>query len=93
MGVRECFGRLYGPDLLDCFKTGPDYYARLLADAGVAPANALVVDDSPQALAWAAATGARTVLVGGAAPTRDGQAEQIDSLAKLPALLHQRTAS
>jgi HAD superfamily hydrolase (TIGR01509 family) len=93
MGVRECFGRLYGPDLLDCFKTGPDYYARLLADAGVAPANALVVDDSPQALAWAAKAGARTVLVGGAAPTRDGQTEQIDSLAKLPALLHQRTAS
>src|SRR5690348_2882262 len=28
MGVRECFGRLYGPDLLDCFKTGPEYYAR-----------------------------------------------------------------
>ncbi|MGN6361396.1 MAG: HAD family hydrolase [Thermomicrobiales bacterium] len=93
MGVRECFDRLYGPDLLDCFKTGPEYYARLLADAGVAPADALIVDDSPLALGWAAEVGARTVLVGGTALALDGQMQRIGSLVDLPALLHQRVAS
>ncbi len=47
MGVRDCFGRLYGPDLIDTFKVGPEFYTRLLADASVAPAEALVVDDNP----------------------------------------------
>ncbi len=64
MGVRDCFDRLYGPDLIATFKSGPAYYERLLADAGVSPGCALVVDDSPKAIAWAAAVGARTVLVG-----------------------------
>jgi HAD superfamily hydrolase (TIGR01509 family) len=93
MGVRACFGRLYGPDLLDCFKTGPEYYARLLADAGVAPTDALIVDDSPQVLGWAAEVGARTVLVGGTGQPLDGQTQRIGSLAELPALLHQLTVS
>lgn len=64
MGVRDAFDRLYGPDLLGAFKDGPTYYARLLADSGVAPENALVVDDSPKVIAWAASQGIRTVLVG-----------------------------
>ena len=32
MGLRACFERLYGPDLIDTHKAGPEYYARLLAD-------------------------------------------------------------
>ena len=63
MGVRECFGRLYGSDLIDAFKAGPEFYERIFADATVAPSDAVVVDDSPEALGWAAQTGARTVLV------------------------------
>ena len=68
MGVRDCFGRLYGPDLVRTLKEGPAYYARILADAGVNPARALVVDDTPRSLRWAAEAGARTLLVG--QPTR-----------------------
>ena len=67
MGVRECFGRLYGPDLVNTLKYAPEgtaYYTRIFADAGVAPVDALVVDDSPAALRWAADAGARTALVG-----------------------------
>ncbi len=64
MGVRGCFGRLYGADLLNTFKEGPEYFARLFADVGVPPITALVIDDSPDALAWAAHVGARTLLVG-----------------------------
>jgi hypothetical protein len=37
MGVRHCFGRLYGADLINTFKEGPEYYARLFADVGVQP--------------------------------------------------------
>ena len=84
MGVHECFGRLYGPDLLDTCKAGPRYYTRLLADAGVAPAAALVVDDSPSALTWAAASGARPVLVGRAPCPDLAPTLRIDSLAELP---------
>ena len=87
MGVRDCFHRLYGPDLIDTFTVGPSYYERLLADAAVAPADALVVDDSRQALAWAAQVGARTVLVGTPSPLVAGPPYGIASLANLPALI------
>ncbi len=87
MGVRACFGRLYGPDLIDAFKTGPAYYERLLADAGVASAEALIVDDSPLAVSWAMQAGARAVLVG-AAPDADVAASaHIGALAELPQAL------
>lgn len=93
MGVRECFGRLYGPDLIDTFKTGPAYYARLLADVDVAPADAVVVDDSLDALAWAAEVGAHPVRVG-APSSGDGAATCcIPSLTTLPALLAQMEQS
>lgn len=85
MGVGDCFGRLYGPDLIETFKNGPDYYARILADLGLPAAEALFLDDSPRALAWAATTGARTLLVGERADT--GGFEQIGRLAELPAWL------
>jgi FMN phosphatase YigB (HAD superfamily) len=62
-GVLDCFGRLYGPDLVDTLKSGPDYYERIFADAGVSPADALVIDDSYVALSWAVQVGARTVLI------------------------------
>jgi HAD superfamily hydrolase (TIGR01509 family) len=87
MGVRDCFGQLYGPDLLGVFKDGPRFYARVFADAGVAAADALVVDDNPQVTGWAAQVGAQTVLVRrGTAPT--GRYDHhLPSLAELPALV------
>lgn len=66
MGVRDCFVRLYGPDLIDVLKAGPVYYERLFADAEVDPSDAIVVDDSRIALSWAEKVGVRTVLVAGA---------------------------
>lgn len=91
-GLRDCFGRLYGPDLIDTFKDGPAYYARLLADAGVAPADALVVDDSPRAVAWAGEVGTRAVLVGRAPPGASTTA-CIGGLAELPALVERLAAT
>jgi phosphoglycolate phosphatase-like HAD superfamily hydrolase len=62
--VRECFaGPLYGPDVVNTPKEGPRYYTRIFADAGVDPCDAIVVDDFPDALAWARAAGARTAWV------------------------------
>lgn len=89
MGIRACFGRLYGPDLIDTFKSSSAYYARLLADTGVAAADAVVVDDSPTALAWVAEVGARPIRVGAPASAEGATTACITSLTALPALLAQ----
>lgn len=81
MGVRACFGRLYGPDLIDTFKVGPRYYERIFA------ADALVVDDNPGPLAWAAQVGAQTILVTNSPYPETGTTRHIGSLAELPAIL------
>lgn len=84
MGIRECIGRLYGPDLIGAFKVSPDYYTRILAAERLAPGDALFLDDSPKALGWAREAGARTLLVG----TQDADGlERIASLAELPGWL------
>lgn len=88
MGVRHCFGQLYGADLLDTFKEGPVYYRRLFADLQITPADTLVVDDRPDAIAWARSLGASTVLVG-SAKGADSDTMCIGSLAELPGLLQQ----
>jgi HAD superfamily hydrolase (TIGR01509 family) len=80
LGLQDCFGRLYGPDLINTHKNGPAYYQRLLADLGLPPHWALFVDDSPKALSWAAQAGPRTMLVG---RREDAAFQQIGSLAEL----------
>ena len=69
IGGRELFDRVYGSDLVNTWKFGPDYYRAVLADSGVDPSGAAVVDDSPQALAWARECGLRGFLV----ERRDGE--------------------
>jgi HAD superfamily hydrolase (TIGR01509 family) len=98
MGVKHCFGQVYGADLINTLKDGPTYYARLFADLGISPAAAVVVDDNVEALAWAAQTGATTVLVAAAsaadsvATTRSEGSGRIGSLADLPGLLQRSYA-
>jgi len=88
MGVRDYFGQLYGPDLINMPKAGPAYYERAFAFAGVAPADAVVVDDSALAISWATAVGARTVLVDGDG-VHDGAAGlRVTGLSQLPAVLN-----
>jgi phosphoglycolate phosphatase-like HAD superfamily hydrolase len=87
MGVRDCFGRLYGPDLVETFKDGSRYYERIFADAGVEPGDALVVDDNATAAGWAAAAGARTALIGATAGAGAGPSLRLGSLAELPTAL------
>lgn len=88
MGVRACFGQLYGTDLINTLKATPAYYERLFADIGIAPRDALIVDDSPGPLAWARDCGALTVLVTAERGTVDGF-HCIHSLADLPDFIQQ----
>jgi HAD superfamily hydrolase (TIGR01509 family) len=69
VGGRDLFDRVYGSDLVNTWKFGPDYYRAVLADSGVDPARAAVIDDSPQALEWARECGLRGFLV----ERRDGE--------------------
>jgi len=69
MGVRGCFVGLYGADLVDTAKASKLFYERVFVHAGIPPDDAVVVDDSEQALDWAADAGARTVLCRTQAPT------------------------
>ncbi|MEO8972240.1 MAG: hypothetical protein ABI406_11655 [Ktedonobacteraceae bacterium] len=77
-----------GSDLLQLFKEVPEYYSRLFADLQIAPAEALIVDDSIGALSWTSELGANTVCVGAARETSNGTMS-ISSLAELPTLLQQ----
>ena len=63
IGGRDLFDRVYGSDVVNTWKFGPGYYRAVLADSGVDPARAAVVDDSPEALAWARECGLRGFLV------------------------------
>lgn len=84
MGVRDCFGRLYGPDLIDTFKDGPAYYERIFAHAGIDPTSALIVDDNLFAVKWATQVGARAILVSNEPRTDSAAIQCIGSLADLP---------
>lgn len=81
MGIRDYFGeRLYGPDLLGVLKSGVWYYEALFGDAGIDAADALVIDDSPNAVAWAREVGAQALHVG----------TELSRLADLPEWLSRR---
>jgi phosphoglycolate phosphatase-like HAD superfamily hydrolase len=88
MGVRSCFGeRLYGPDLIGAAKTSRRFHERAFADASIDAKNALVVDDFPDAIRWATAAGATTVLVARDGADASGAGAVIGSLAELPAIV------
>jgi len=86
MGVRDRFGTLYGPDLVNAAKASPRYYARVFSHAGLRPEEALVVDDGEQVLEWAASLGARTVLCRPNPPT-SARHYHVTSLARFSELL------
>ena len=91
LGVRDLFTeRLYGPDLMRTLKERPEFYDQIFADAGVEPADTLVVDDSPQPLQRAAEAGAATVLVSAKTARGGGTHTTIVSLADLPSVLKRK---
>jgi hypothetical protein len=72
---------------LQVSKGGPEYYARVLADAGVSPADSLFVDDQPSSIGWAVEVGARAVLVSAGQAPNTPAVLVIPSLADLPKAL------
>jgi FMN phosphatase YigB (HAD superfamily) len=89
MDVRQCFSTLYGPDLIHTSKTSPRYYERIFAQVGIAPREALVVDDTETVLDWAADIGARTVLCR-SQPPHSRRHGHVHALAELSELLSQK---
>jgi len=87
MDVRPLFDGLYGPDVVNTWKTGPLYYERIFAHSGVAPSTALVVDDKAMCAEWAMEAGASAVRVAAHAPKSPADYPVIRGLAELPALL------
>jgi FMN phosphatase YigB (HAD superfamily) len=63
IGARDLFDRVYGSDIVNTWKFGPEYYRAVLADSGVDADRAAVVDDLPAALSWARECGLRGFLV------------------------------
>jgi FMN phosphatase YigB (HAD superfamily) len=61
--ARDLFDRVYGSDLLNVWKSSAAYYRAILADTGVDPRSAVVIDDSERAIGWAGECGLRGVLV------------------------------
>jgi beta-phosphoglucomutase-like phosphatase (HAD superfamily) len=87
VGLTGVFKTLYGADLVEHPKSGPGYYERIFAHAGVDPSTALVLDDKLACLSWAREAGARTILVSGARMKYEGVEATISSLAELPGLI------
>jgi beta-phosphoglucomutase-like phosphatase (HAD superfamily) len=87
MGIGQVFQNLYGPDLVNWPKSGPEFYRRIFADAGVDSASALVVESSTRGIEWACEAGAQAVHVTSeeaAAPEAD---LALPALGELPLLL------
>ncbi len=82
-GIRGRFERLYGRDLIQQVKSGPEFYGKIFEDSGVNPAVSLVLDDSEKSLDWAASHEAQTLLVG----SKSERHRSIGALAELPAML------
>lgn len=81
-GVRELFRTLYGSDIVNTWKLGPQFYSAILAHAGIPPGDAVMVDDSRRAVDWARASGMRALLLG-----RDGSASGPDVIRSLADLI------
>ena len=84
IGARDLFDRVYGSDLVNTWKFGPEYYRAILSDTGVNADHAAVVDDSPQAVSWARECGLRAFLVArrGSEGFDDSVARTFDEVAR-----------
>ena len=91
MGLEPCFERLYGPDLVDCAKESPEFYKRVFADLNLPPAQALIIDNDPNAIRWAQFVGAKAIQVDllpyKQVETPLGIAGKTRDMAQLPALI------
>lgn len=85
-GLEHYPQQLFGPDLIDCAKEGPEFYARIFARTGVDPHEALIVDDHPAAIGWALQMGATVI------QARFSSGRRFDPVPGIAALLTEHSA-
>lgn len=61
LGVSQYFVEYYGPDLINTWKSGPDYYKAIFNDSGVDPTKSIIIDDQPRFLNNALNEGANVI--------------------------------
>ena len=50
LGVSQYFVEYYGPDLINTWKSGSDYYKAIFNHSGVDPTKSIIIDDQPRFL-------------------------------------------
>ena len=61
MGIRYCFKKLYGPDLVNILKVDEKFYNAIMRDLIILPNQAIIIDDKPYFLNQAKKTGANII--------------------------------
>lgn len=87
LGVRHLVGFPAGPDLVGIWKNDVDYYRRIFTATEIQPAEALIVDDSPDCIELARAAGARAAHIDDTGRCRCPADFHLPGLAELPSLL------
>ena len=61
MGIIKYFRGIYGPAILNTWKSGPDYYKAIFNHSGVDPTKSIVIDDQPRFLDKALEAGTNVI--------------------------------
>ncbi|MHA1194182.1 MAG: HAD hydrolase-like protein [Promethearchaeota archaeon] len=61
MGIIQYFKEFYGPNLINTWKFGKDYYCAIFKDLKLDPRNAIIIEDNPKFLEAALQTGAKVI--------------------------------
>jgi len=61
MGIIQYFKEFYGPDLINTWKSGPEYYEAIFRNSGLDPTKAIIIEDQPRFLNNALELGANVI--------------------------------
>ncbi len=61
MGIKQCFKKFYGPDLINILKVDNAFYKAVFKDLGITPKQAIIIDDKPYYLNIAEKLGAKVI--------------------------------
>lgn len=61
LGINQYFIEYYGPDLINTWKSGPDYYKAIFNHSNVDPRKSIIIDDQPRFLNNALDEGANVI--------------------------------
>ena len=61
MGIKDLFNEFYGPDLINTWKHGAEFYDNIFKELNLNPENTIIIDDNPRFLDSALQIGANVV--------------------------------